>query len=126
MARYDPLPRLVSSLAFTVMSEARWGWGQPGRRTTNTLRAPAWTYPSQTWASQEYGSQVPCSVAVPSGAAAWMGELNSPRTPTTVAMTTAIAATTKVARPRRETRLVVRPAATGGVVMCGSTVADPP
>ena len=61
---------------------------------------------------------------MPSAATDSIGEARSPRTPTTAAMITATAATTKITSPRVEMRRVDRSGATGVVAMCGSTVAN--
>ena len=51
MARYDALPRSGAGLPLTVIVAARAGGVQPRGKTMNTLRAPAWMYPSQFVAS---------------------------------------------------------------------------
>lgn len=67
---------------------------------------------------------MPCRVAVPSGATNSTGDAVSPRIPTTVAITTARAATRKISSPRPEMARVGGGGATGVADISRSTVAD--
>src|ERR1022692_3875864 len=97
-------PGAGASLPVTVIVSSRAGGVHPRGKTTNTLRAPAETYPSQVVVLHTYGSKLPESVAVPSALTDRTGLPKSPVKPTTKSTTMATTAITTSGTPQNGRR----------------------